>query len=44
MFLTGVPYVRVYSVTSVERGHLADYFQNVDKDLNYPQHKFQEHH
>ena len=24
VFLTGVPYVRVYGDTSVERGHLAD--------------------
>ena len=30
--------------TSVERGHLADWYQNVSKDLNYSQHKFQEHH
>ena len=44
VFLTGVPYVRVYGVTSVQRGHLADWLQNVAKDLNYPQHKFQEDH
>ena len=31
-------------VTSVERGHLADWYQNVAKDLNNSQHKFQEHH
>ena len=44
VFLTGVPYVRVYGVTSVERGHMADSFENVDNELNYPQHKFQEYH
>ena len=40
-FLTGLLYVGLYGDTSVERGHLADKWQNVDKDLNYPQHKFQ---
>ena len=34
----------IYGVTSVERGHLADGNQNVAKDLNYYQHKSQEHH
>ena len=43
-FLTGVPLVWVYGVTSVERGHLADQYQNFAYDLNYSQHKFQEHH
>ena len=43
-FLTRVPWVRVYGVTSVERGHLTDENQNVAKDLNYSQHKFQDHH
>ena len=42
--LTGVPKAWVYGVTSVERGHMTDSLQNVAKDLNYYQHKFQEHH
>ena len=44
MFLTGVSWVRVYGVTLVERGHFADQYHNVAKDLNYSQHKCQEHH
>ena len=43
-FLTRVPWVRVLGVTSVERGNLADLYQNVARDLNYFQHKFKENH
>ena len=43
-FLMGFFYVWVYGVTSVERGHLTDQYQNVAKDLSYYQHKYSEPH
>ena len=43
-FWRGVPYIWVYSVTSVERGHLADWYQILAIDLNYFQYKLQDYH